>query len=195
MNPKRNKTKRNKTKRNKTRRRNKKQNGGIFTHSNQSCSNVNHEIKELSKYVKEPYHWNIKPYDSTKCHLFIWNKNNPEQNPHIHVHGYKDDTYEYTINKKTYSAKLFGKSPDFYRSVLSQMYSELTQKPHPDKLFMTPDRPTSTIDINDKKPIKSEKKPDGLILGTLFPVKQKLGPIMGQESINVSLDENKGSLL
>ena len=148
---------------------------------------MNHEIKELSKYVKEPYHWNIKPYDSTKCHLFIWK--NKTQNPHIHVHTFLDKEYKYTVNNETYTVKLIREDKKYYESVLIQMYENLTGNSIADPVFMTPDRYTPS-EPTTERPMKSEKKPSGLMSGIFESMKRKLGPDLGKEVIY-----DKGSLI
>lgn len=167
--------------------KNKKYKGGDFKNKTTNCEKSVPSIKELTKYIKEPYNWTIQLYDSTKCHLFIWK--NKTQNPHIHVHTFLDREYRYTVNHETYTVKLIREDKKYYESVLIQMYENLTGKPIADPVFMTPDRYTPS-DPTTERPMKSEKKPSGLMSGIFESTKRKLGPDLGKEVIY-----DKGSLI
>ena len=160
----------------------KKYKGGDFRHG-KKCGQVNEAIEHLTTYIKKPFDWSIQIYDSTKCHLFIWK--NETYDPHIHVHTFLDGEriYQYTISKITYSVKLMGKDPVNYKSVLIQMYENLTGKTIADPVFMTPARGTSDVQTTENstetKPTKPKLKPSGLMTGDLAPLQKRLGPTMG----------------
>jgi len=170
----------------KKRRTYKKYKGGNFT-LGQKCHNVVGAIKALTTHIKKPFGWTIQLYDSTKCHLFIWK--DEKYDPHIHVHTFSDREYRYTVNHETYTVKLIREDKKYYESVLIQMYENLTGKPIADPVFMTPDRYTPS-DPTTERPMKSEKKPSGLISGIFESTKRKLGPDLGKEVIY-----DKGSLI
>jgi|Laugresbdmm110sn_1035088.scaffolds.fasta_scaffold120943_1 hypothetical protein len=171
----------------KKRRTYKKYKGGDFTHG-KKCSNVDKAIQALTTYIKKPFDWSIQLYDSTKCHLFIWE--DEIYNPHIHVHTFSDreQIYQYTIKKKTYTVKLMGKDKIHYESVLIQMYKNLTGKTITDQLFTTPLRVQSTeTQSTEAKPIKQKPKPSGLMADVLEPVQKKLEPILDPKKVEGSL--------
>lgn len=161
--------------------KNKKYKGGDFIHRTSKCKQSGPSIKELTKYIKEPYKWTIQLYDSTRCHLFIWYKD--EKTPHIHVHTFSNETYGYTVNKKTYTVKLYGKERINYESVLNQMYETLTGLVKPDPVFTTPVKPPYG-ESTTETPTKSERKQDSLRSEKLRSVQIKLGPIMGKERLS-----------
>ena len=160
----------------------KKYKGGDFIHG-KKCVQVNEAIEHLTTYIKKPFDWSIQLYGSTKCHLFIWE--DEKYDPHIHVHTFLDREriYQYTISKITYSVQLMGKDEKHYKSVLFQMYKNLTGKRTKDPVFTTPSRGTSDVqsteNSTESKPTKPKPIRSGVMTGDLEPVKQKLGPTMG----------------
>jgi hypothetical protein len=140
------------------------------------------EFLELKKYVKHPYTSTMGIYNGTKCDLFIWLKTNTSQSPHIHVHGFSNNCFEYTISalsKFNLKSELIN-TPEGYKNVLDEMCSQLNPKHRKQsELFNSPYRGSKqeSSATLPPPPQKSHRPrlPEPL---NLFP--KKLGPHMGE---------------
>jgi hypothetical protein len=148
----------------------------------QNCKNIVAPLKKLANYIKTPYCWAIRLYDSTKCHLFIWHKDSVEEYPHIHVHGFSNNTYEYTLTQKTgkkkhtsHTAVLYVDEDTYYESVLVEMYNTLENRNRPIPVLSTPTRRSHNVDGPDT-PDKKHIPSDGLRTNELRSSQIKLGP-------------------
>ena len=134
------------------------------------------EYVELKKQVKSPYNSAFSPYQSGGCDMFIWF--GKDQVKHIHIHGFSNGKYEYTIsalNKRRLTASLVAKTDEGYKDVLDQMYSELKPSHAPkSKLYYSPSRLLTVEEPDTPEKVPAPVGPPKLL------DRIKLGPIMGE---------------
>jgi hypothetical protein len=122
-------------------------------------------------------------YRGTGCDLFIWVKK--KEDPHIHIHGFTDNTFSYTITRlgvHNEQVELPAPTEEGYKYVLDEMCSQLTNGKHTStsKLFYSPERTVSMVEP-PKTNTKKSPKELGLASDIFKDVSTKLGPIMGEE--------------
>jgi hypothetical protein len=122
-------------------------------------------------------------YSGAGCDLFIWVKN--IQDPHIHVHGFIDNTFYYTISGlevRNEPVKLPAPTKEGYKHVLDVMCSRLTLGKHvsTSRVFFSPERTLSMVEppVTNGKPLPITF---GLITDKFMGVSEKLGPRMAKE--------------
>jgi len=173
--------------RNKTNKRNNRNKrkiiGGLFDHKKQTCSQTpNPEYTNLTNHIKSPYHWTMIPYESAGCDMYIWNKNAKDHNPHIHIHGFTNNQYQYTISAKNIrnkSAQLINNSAQGYKNALQEMLDVLNDTQSKREIYSTPLRQTEEND-EPNTPYKTPQKFPFPIADVFSGIKAKLGPRMGQ---------------
>jgi hypothetical protein len=175
----------------KTHRRKTYKAGGTLE-SNKTHCNKKAPIKEFQELYNavdtKKYDRGFSTYSGSGCDLFIWvnskDLTKKSKDPHIHVHGFTNNMFSYTIsgleirNKKV---ELPAQTTEGYKHVLDEMCSSLTKGEHrpTSKLFTSPER---TISIVESSQLRTNKpRPGKLGLGSdIFKdVSVKLGPIMG----------------
>jgi hypothetical protein len=161
--------------------------GGILE-SNKTFCNKKAPIKEFQELYDavdtKKYGRGFTTYSGGGCDLFIWAKKSKD--PHIHVHGFTNNRYSYTISGleiRDKQVELLSRTEEGYKYVLDEMCSQLTRGKHTptSKLFASPERTISTVEssqlrINKPRPGKLGLGPD-----MYQSVSVKLGPIMGKE--------------
>lgn len=159
--------------------------GGVLESNKNTCGILpKEEYQQLYDLVNiKKYSRGFSTYSGGGCDLFIWVKK--AKDPHIHVHGFSDDTFSYTITKldiRDEKVKLPSSDKGGYQHVLNVMCNRLTQKHAPtSEIFKSPKKTLSAVEPS--KPSRG-KRPGLLGLGAdLFrTVSVKLGPIMGREA-------------
>jgi len=160
--------------------------GGLLE-SNKTHCNKKVPIKpfqELYKQVnKKKYSSGFSTYSGGGCDLFIWVKGKTD--PHIHVHGFTDNKFSYTITGlrvRNEQVELPAPTEQGYKYVLDEMCSQLTNGKHAptSKVFETPERTVSMVEP-PKTSTKKSPKELGLASDYFKDVSIKLGPIMGEE--------------
>jgi hypothetical protein len=159
--------------------------GGLFEADKTYCNKKApiEPFKKLYDHVDtKKYSRGFTTYGGGGCDLFIWVKK--IKDPHIHVHGFTDSKFSYTISGlgiRNQSVELPSPTEEGYKYVLDEMCSQLTKRKHvpTSKVFETPERTVSA----SEPPITSTKKlPNKLLIADIFKdIPRKLGPIMGKE--------------
>ena len=118
--------------------------GGFKIGYNCSSRRPRKEYIDLIPYIKSPYKWTTQPYSGGGCDMYIWK--GKTQNPHIHIHGFNNGSYEFTIsakNKRNVKAILYSKLEHGYESALTQMYNALEDTNRKIPALTTPSREKS----------------------------------------------------
>jgi len=142
------------------------------------------EFQELYDAVDtKNYGRGFTTYSGAGCDLFIWVKR--VKDPHIHIHGFTDNTFSYTITRlgvHNEQVELPAPTEEGYKYVLDEMCSQLTNGKHTStsKIFYSPERTVSMVEP-PKTNTKKSPKELGLASDIFKDVSTKLGPIMGEE--------------
>ena len=181
-------SKRSKRSKRKTHRRKTYKAGGILE-SNKTHCNKKAPIKEFQELYNvvdtKKYDRGFSTYSGGGCDLFIWAKKSKD--PHIHVHGFTNNMFSYTISGldiRNKQVELLSKTEEGYKYVLDEMCSSLTKGKHrpTSKLFTSPERTISIVEPPEQSIIKPLPKGLGLGSDIFKDVSMKLGPIMGKEA-------------
>jgi hypothetical protein len=158
--------------------------GGILESNKTYCNKKEpiEEFKQLYDVVDtKKYSRGFTTYSGGGCDLFIWVKK--EKDPHIHVHGFTDNRFFYTITGlgvRNNQVELPSRTGEGYKYVLDEMCARLTIGKHTptSKVYDTPERSVSTVELRSTKP-----RPPKLGLGSdIFKdVSIRLSPMMGKK--------------
>jgi len=167
--------------------------GGILESNKKYCNKEPiEEFKRLYDVVDtKKYSRGFTTYSGGGCDLFIWVKKNKD--PHIHVHGFTDNRFFYTITGlgvRNNQVELPSRTVEGYKYVLDEMCARLTIGKHTptSKVYNTPERSVSTIELRSTKP-----RPTKLGLGSdIFKdVSIRLGTLMGKETMDREITEKE----
>ena len=161
--------------------------GGILEHNKNSCGKtpIDAYQKLYDEVDTQKYGRGFNTYNSGGCDLFIWKKKSKTKKPHIHVYGFSNGQYQYSItdlNFSNQSVSLPADNKEGYIHVLDEMFDRLTNGGHIHKSTLF-DSPTKTIKRSlVERPNKPGRQSSVFSYSNIKGLSKKLGPIMGRES-------------